>query len=154
MWQEAGMAKRFGLAMALTMLVSPGFAQSVPPPVPEVAAPVAAEWQGVIHSQAQAFREYDAAGALSYAVESFKKIYPNPEAFFVAIIGAGYAPIMNSRSESFGDYQVVSPEIVFQDVKFVGKDQGLYDAVYQLHKEAEGWRVQAVQLSKLPDVGA
>ena len=47
----------------------------------------------------------------------------------------------------------MSPEHVLQDVKFVGNDQSLYEAIYQLDKEAEGWRVHDVQLMKTPGVG-
>jgi len=72
----------------------------------------------------------------------------------VAILNAGYAPIMDSRSESFGPYEVMSADVVDQDVKFVGKDQSLYEAIYRLQREAGGWRVEAVTMIKKADVGA
>ncbi len=63
-------------------------------------------------------------------------------------------PIMESRSHSFGPYELVEPNVVLQNVKFVGNDLALYEAVYQLNKEADGWRVGGVQLIKTPGVAA
>ena len=134
------------------LLVVPVYADdassSAPPPDAS-----AAEWQQVISSQIQAFRDHDAAAAFSFAAASFQQRYTDPKAFFAAILGAGYAPIMNSRSESFGAYQMVADGVVLQDVKLVAQDQTLYDAVYQLTKEANGWRVSGVQLGQTPGIG-
>ncbi len=145
----------FRWVLALLMLALPALAQdtapSAGPAAPDAAA--AAEWQAVIHSQIQAFRDHDAPTALSYAAASFHQMYPDPQAFFVAIISAGYAPIMESRSESFGPYEQPAPDVVYQDVKIVGNDQSLYEALYRLDKEDAGWRVTGVQLSKTPGVG-
>ena len=43
---------------------------------------------------------------------------------------------------------------VVQVVKFVGRDQSLYEALYQLVDEpGEGWRVQGVILRKEAGIG-
>lgn len=110
-------------------------------------------WQEVITSQIEAFRTKNAAAAFSYAGAGFQMTFPSAEAFFNAIVGAGYAPIMESRSHSFGRFQKLGDKAVVQEVKFVGTDQGLYSAIYMLAEEANGWRVQGVQLAKEAGVG-
>ena len=119
----------------------------------EDAAVGAEAWQGVITSQIEAFRHKDAPGAFQYASAAFQTSFPSAEAFFVAIVASGYAPIMESRSHSFGEYQKLGETSVLQEVKFVGNDQSLYEAFYQLTEESAGWRVQGVQLLKQPRLG-
>lgn len=110
-------------------------------------------WQEVITSQIEAFRHKDAKDALKWAGAGFQAAFPTPEAFFVAIIGSGYAPIMESRSHSFGTFEKTGDKVVVQEVKFVGTDQSLYEAFYQLAEEPAGWRVQGVQLIKQNAIG-
>jgi len=156
------MARWMGWVVALALLSAPAFAQSEMPSMPSarapaITAPIAAEiaeWQSVIHNQVQAFRDHDGAAALSYAAAPFHRQFKDPTEFMVAILNAGYAPIMDSRSESFGSYEVMAADVVDQDVKFVGNDQSLYEAIYRLQKEAEGWRVQSVLMVKKADIGA
>lgn len=126
----------------------------VAPALPE--APVAGSmaeapevaWQSVITSQIQAFRDHDAPVAFSYAGDGFQHTFPTPQLFFDTIIGSGYAPIMESRSHSFGQFQMVGGKAVIQEVNFVGRNQEMYGALYQLALEEKGWRVQGVQLVK------
>lgn len=103
-------------------------------------------WQEVITGQIQAFRDHDAPTAFSYAGLGFQATFPNAETFFVAIIQSGYAPIMDSSSHTFGAFKMIGDMGVVQQVRFVGNDQQLYDAVYQLTEESGGWRVQGVHL--------
>lgn len=107
-------------------------------------------WQAVITSQIEAFRAKDAPGAFQYAASAFHAGFPTAEAFFIAIIGSGYGPIMDSRSHSFGTHEMLAETVVLQEVKFVGNDQSLYAAYYQLTEETAGWRVSGVQLLKQP----
>jgi hypothetical protein len=134
----------FGVIFSLFLLVAPAQAQD---------DPMAMEWQAVVTGQVEAFRHHDAPVALSFAATSFHDNFPDPDQFFQAIAAWGYGPIMESRSHSFGRYELVKPEIVLQVVKFVGPDQGLYEAIYQLNKETDGWRIGGVQLVKTPGVG-
>ncbi|HVY50389.1 MAG TPA: DUF4864 domain-containing protein, partial [Devosia sp.] len=114
-------------------IVLGGFARADEP------APSAIEWQAVIAGQIQAFRLHDAPGALRLAGKSFHVAYPDPEAFYSAIIGMGYAPIAQSRSQSFGPYRLVAPDMVLQQVELVGNDSTVYEALYQLAREPDGW---------------
>lgn len=129
---------------------------AVAPVVPAVAEDTSSQsvtvepWQDVITHQIEAFRAKDAPGAFQYAAAAFHQQFPNAEAFFIIIVGSGYAPIMESQSHSFGTFQKVSDTTVVQQVKFVGSDQALYEAIYQLTEEPEGWRVSGVQLVKQP----
>lgn len=118
----------------------------------KVATPtaVAEPWQAVITGQIEAFRAKDAAVAFQYAAAGFQANFPSAEAFFAAIVGSGYGPIMESRSHSFGKFEKVDDKTVLQEVHLVGNDQSLYAAIYQLTEETNGWRVQGVQLLKQP----
>lgn len=100
--------------------------------------------------QIEAFRAGDGEAALSFAGAGFQTQFDGkPEAFIAAIATAGYAPIVESRSHSFGTFDKVSDTSVLQVVKFVGPNQTLYEAVYQLADEPDvGWRVQGVALRK------
>lgn len=123
---------------------------AVVPAVAEDAAASGEPWQAVITGQIEAFRAKDAPGAFQYAAAAFHAGFPSAEAFFVAIVGSGYGPIMESRSHSFGPFEKMGETMVLQEVKFVGNDQSLYEAYYQLTEETEGWRVSGVQLLKQP----
>lgn len=127
------------LSMTMVALVAPLSGEEVTPAPPT-------EWQKVITSQIQAFRDQDAPRAFSYAGIGFQATFPNAETYFVAIIQSGYAPIMDSLSHRFGEFRMLGDMGVVQQVKFVGNNQQLYDAVYQLTQETGGWRVQGVYL--------
>lgn len=109
-------------------------------------------WQATITGQIEAFREKDAPTAFSFAGASFQNTFPDPQTFFIAIINSGYAPIMESSSHSFGKFERLGENLVMQVVNFVGTDQQLYSALYQVQEEPEGWRVQGVALTKKPGV--
>ncbi len=126
------------LAVVLGVFAVPAAAEA-----PETAA---AAWQQVISGQIQAFREHDAPTAFNYAGAAFKISFQNADVFFESIVRAGYAPIMDSRSHSFGDYRMIGSAAVLQQVTLVGNDLQLYEAIYQLIEEPDGWRVQGVQL--------
>ena len=136
----------FGVILSFLLLVSA-------PVRADDAAPSATEWQAVIASQIQAFRNHDAPGALSFAGEEFHKAYADPKDFFIAIISSGYSPIMESQSQTFGDFQMIGTDKVLQEVKLTGTDHETFEAIYQLSKEAGGWRVHGVQLMRTPGLG-
>lgn len=135
-----------GAFISLFLLIVPAMAQDAAEPSPT-------EWQAVIAGQIQAFRNHDAPAALSFAAAPFHDSFSDPKQFFVSIIASGYAPIMESRSQTFGAYKLISADSVLQDVKLLGNDQSIYEAIYQLDREAAGWRVHGVQLVKTTAVG-
>lgn len=133
-----------GVLISLSLAL-PARAQSTDP------SPV--EWQAAIAGQILAFRNHDAPGALFFASAPFHARFADPKEFFVSIISMGYAPIMESTSQTFGPYKLVAPDQVLQDVKILGTDQNIYEAIYALTKEEGGWRVSGVQLVKTSAVG-
>lgn len=128
----------FALAFAVLALVAPVSAQSGDTP-----------WQASISGQIEGFRDGDGEAALQFAGEAFRTQFEGrPEAFIEAIADGGYAPIVQSRSHSFGRAQEVSDTSVLQVVNIIA-EQGLYEAIYQMTDEAgEGWRVVGVVLRK------
>jgi hypothetical protein len=130
---------------------APAQSTAIPLPTPEKVDPTA--WQSVIDGQIQAFRKGDAKSALSYASATFRANFSDPSAFMVAIAGSGYAPIFTSVSDSFGKFQQPDSKSVVQEVDFVGPKQELFIAIYQLGLEADGWRVEGVQLSQSQSIG-
>ncbi|WP_375451521.1 DUF4864 domain-containing protein [uncultured Devosia sp.] len=113
-----------------------------------------APWQASVTGQIEAFRAGDGVTALDLAGAGFKTQFKDPNDFIKAIASSGYGPIVASRSHSFGDFTKVSETMVMQVVKFVGPDQGLYEALYQMTNEPDiGWRVEGVVLRKEEGVG-
>ena len=151
---------RFGLYLRVlpvaVMLTGAAMAGGTPaaPSVPDAQlAPVMeAQWQDVITRQIEAFRAHDAAGAFQYAAAPFQTAFPSAEAFFVAIIGSGYAPIMESTSHSFGEFTRLDEHSIAQEVTLTGTDLTRFAAIYVLTEEESGWRVSGVQLAKTPGV--
>ena len=118
------------------------------------AAPMSDEWQATITGQVDAFHAQDGASALGFAGSGFKERFTDPGSFLQAIRDWGYAAILDSRSHSFGAYQVIDADHVLQLVTFTGPDQVIYQAVYQLVREPEGWRIAGVQMMKTGGMGA
>jgi hypothetical protein len=132
------------VAMMLAALVAPVVSQDEASP-----------WQATVTGQIEAFRAQDGAAALAFAGEGFRTQFEaQPEAFYGAIIASGYTPIVESRSHSFGNFNRLSDTAVLQVVKFVGRDQALHEAVYELVDEPEeGWRVQGVLMRREAGIG-
>lgn len=114
-----------------------------------------AQWQKAITGQIEAFRRGDAEAALGFAAFSFQVRYRDrdPLAFVRDIKRSGYGPIIESRSHSFGPFQELEGVGVLQVVKLRGPNHRLYQALYRLRAEPDGWRVQSVLLRKQPGIG-
>ena len=134
-----------GMAMLLAMMVPTGT---------QAAEPMPEEWQAVIAGQIAAFHAGDGDSALGFASAQFRAGFADPEAFLAAITAWGYAPIMQSRSESYGKYTLIAPDEVVQSVTIVGPDMVVYLALYDLQREADGWRIKAVQMNRTGGMGA
>jgi hypothetical protein len=113
------------------------------------------QWQDTITGQIEAFRRGDAEAALGFAGFSFQVRYRDrdPIAFVQDIKRSGYGPIVDSLAHSFGPFRMVEETDVLQVVKLRGPKQGLYQALYRLRAEPDGWRVHSVLLRKQPGVG-
>jgi|GEM_PF-2513871 len=115
---------------------------------PATTVPDASAWQDVVSGQIEAFRKGDGAAALKLAGQAFRKSFSDPDVFLVSIVASGYGPIFTSVSHSFGSFSQPDDDTVMQIVHLVGPNQESYEAVYALGKEADGWRVQGVTLTK------
>ena len=118
--------------------------------LPATAQDEAAPWQAAVTGQIEALRDGDAELALSFAGEGFRTQFNGQaDKFYEAIMALGYTPIAASRSHSFGEFAKTGEKLVTQTVKFIGRDQMLYEAVYQLGDEGENdWHVLGVVLKK------
>ncbi|MET3924709.1 DUF4864 domain-containing protein [Devosia sp. 2618] len=134
----------FAVALMVMALVVPALAQSESTP-----------WHATVTGQIEAFRAKDGAAALALAGEGFRTRFEGqPEAFYAVIAASGYAAIVESRSHSFGEFSKAGDTAVVQVVKFVGANQSLYEALYELADEpGQGWRVQGVMLRREPGIG-
>jgi hypothetical protein len=103
-------------------------------------------WQAAITGQIEAFRSDDGEKALFYAGEAFRQEFTDPDDFVAAIAQMGYEPLVHSRSHSFGAFEQFDDTHAMQIVNIVGPDQLLYEALYQMMMEPEGWRVEAVTM--------
>jgi hypothetical protein len=143
-----------GLMLGLS---GPALAQATPgnelAAEPSADAMAEAPWQDAITGQLEAFRRGDGAAALTFAASGFKQTYADPDQFFAAIVGSGYGPLVESRSHSFGEFTMISDTVVGQVVNMVGPDQRLYQALYQLVLEPEGWKIQGVALQQEQGLG-
>lgn len=111
-------------------------------------------WRDAVNAQIEAFRTGDAETALEYAGAAFKNTYKDAASFLADVERAGYAPIVSSRTHSFGSFREFGETAVIQIVNLVGPDQSLYEAAYQLANEPdEGWRVQGVVMRKTEGMG-
>jgi hypothetical protein len=122
--------------------------------LPVAAQEEATPWQDAVTGQIEALRDGDAETALSFAAEGFRTQFEGEaDKFYEAIMTLGYTPIAASRSHSFGEFNRVGDKMVVQIVNFIGTDQGLYEAIYELGDEGDGsWHVVGVMLKKAAGV--
>lgn len=112
-------------------------------------------WQDVVTAQIEALRLGDGAAALALAGKPFQDTYSDPGKFFSDIVAAGYAPIVQSVSHSFGVFRQIGPDHVAQEVRFFGADDVLFEAVYDMVEEpGRGWTVHGVVLRRAAAIGA
>ncbi len=110
-------------------------------------------WQATVTSQIVAFRSGDRPAALAMAGAAFQAAYSDGERFMADVERAGYGPIVASRSHSFGPFRELAPGRVLQVVLLVGPERDLYEALYQMAEEENGWRVQGVVMRKTEGMG-
>jgi hypothetical protein len=119
---------------------------SAQPALAQEAAKPETAWKAAITGQIEAFRSDDGEKALLYAGEAFRQEFTDPDEFVAAIAQMGYEPLVHSRSHSFGAFEQFDETHAMQIVNIVGPDQLVYEALYQMMMEPEGWRVEAVTM--------
>ncbi|UYO00973.1 MAG: DUF4864 domain-containing protein [Devosia sp.] len=108
-------------------------------------------WQLTVTGQIEALRDGEPEIALSFAGQSFRQVYDDPERFVADIGRIGYLPIIESQSHRFGEYRQIEPDFVIQVVELLDAERVGWEALYQLRNEPdEGWRVHGVLLRRIP----
>jgi hypothetical protein len=142
--------------VGLAGLATPTFALGPVGPHPQLTAPQAVvpqgAWQSAITGQIEAFRHHDATGAFGYAGAVFRVSFPDAATFYEVILASGYEPLMKSRSHTFGEFVRIDGKTVAQLVHIIGSDNLLYEALFRMGEEPDGWRVEGVALAKKPGV--
>jgi hypothetical protein len=134
--------------LAIGLMVMPISAVTMPSAWAQEAAKPETAWQAAITSQIEAFRGADGATALKFAGAGFRDQFSDPQQFLMAITQMGYEPLVHSRSHSFGKFEQFDATHAMQIVNIVGPDQLLYEALYQMMMESDGWRVEAVSMKR------
>jgi hypothetical protein len=108
--------------------------------------------EGVIRSQIEAFQRDDFATAFTFASPVIQGMFGNPDNFG-AMVRQGY-PMVYRPAEVTFDAQVERGERTYQRV-ILRDAQGAYHAAeYEMVRNQSGWKINGVQVLKLPDVGA
>lgn len=150
---KQSLARVWSQLVLVVFAVMVGSASAASAQVGGAPSEVERSWQGVITDQIEAFRNGDAAAALEMAGAAFKRNYSDPNRFMRDILAWGYAPILESTSHSFGEFRPVGEGLMLQIVQVIGRDQGYYEAMYQMAHEEDGWRIYGVALSQKQGVG-
>lgn len=103
-------------------------------------------WQEAITGQIEALRRADGAAARAFSGSGFQGPGTDPTAYVRWVRRTGYGPLIDSVSHAFGMFEQVGERRVLQIVTIVGFDHKIYEALYRLTLEADGWRVQEVRL--------
>jgi hypothetical protein len=108
--------------------------------------------EGVIRSQIEAFQRDDFATAFTFASPVIQGMFGNPDNFG-AMVRQGY-PMVHRPAEVTFDAQVERSGRTYQRV-ILRDAQGAYHAAeYEMVRNQSGWKINGVQVLKLPDVGA
>ena len=135
---------RLVAGLVVVLMLSPAFGQA------EKAAD--APWQAAITGQLEALRAGNGAAALDFAGAEFKAAYPDPKLFYGSLASSGYEPLVHSRSHTFGAFTRIDDNTATQIVIVVGPDQHVYEALYQVGQEPDGWRIKGVVIRQQPAI--
>lgn len=108
--------------------------------------------QSVISEQVEAFRADDFTRAFDYASPNIKGIFQTPERFG-AMVRNGY-PMMH-RPEEFRFLELREIQgALWQKVLFRDQAGAIHILDYQMVEGEMGWKINAVQVLRAPDIGA
>lgn len=110
------------------------------------------EIQSVISDQVAAFQVDDFAAAFAYASPNIQSIFETPERFG-AMVENGYPMVHRAEEFRFLDLREIAGAL-WQKVLFRDQSGGVHILDYQMVQGAGGWKINAVQLLRAPDVGA
>lgn len=112
-----------------------------------VRADEAADVQGVISGQLEAFARDDARAAYDFAAPAIRDKFADA-AGFLAMVKSAYPVVYRHRSAEFGAEQR-DGERVRQNVAFVDANNDVWAGVYLLVRQPDGaWRIEGCALQR------
>jgi Domain of unknown function (DUF4864) len=108
--------------------------------------------QSTITSQIEAFRAGDFEGAFTYASPTIQGIFGTP-ANFGRMVTEGYPMVVDPEAVEMGVLREIAGSL-WQGVRITDRAGRDWLLEYQMVEGPEGWRINAVQLARAPDVGA
>lgn len=108
--------------------------------------------QSTISAQIEAFRAGDFEGAFTYASPTIQGIFGNPSNF-ETMVTQGYPMVVDPESVEMQELREIAGNL-WQRVRITDRAGRGWLLDYQMIEGPEGWRINGVQLSQAPDVGA
>jgi len=134
-------ARHVGAIVVAAALVTPAQAE-------DEAAVVRAATEPVMR-QLEAFRRGDFEAAYGFASASIRELF-DPAAFEQMVRG-GYPEIARSVSATVAGAHVLSDTTVYLRVRIGGANGQMVEAVYEMVREAQGWRINGVRTRSARD---
>lgn len=131
---------------AICLVLSLGFATAGPALAQET--PI----QRTIQSQIDAFLADDFATAFTFASPMIKGMFGTPENFG-AMVKNGYPMVYRPAEVEMQDLREIAGNL-WQRVRIVDQAGQAFLVDYMMVETPEGWQINAVQLTRAPDVGA
>lgn len=108
--------------------------------------------QDTISAQIEAFRAGDFEGAFTYASPMIQGIFGTP-GNFQRMVTEGYPMVVDPEMVEMQELREVAGNL-WQRVRITDRAGRGWLLDYQMIEGPEGWRINAVQLSRAPDIGA
>lgn len=120
---------------------------------PRADADTADDIRQVIEGQLEAFQRDDGTAAFSYASPSIQQKFRSAETF-MQMVQSGYPQVYRPRAVEFEELNLEGDRAV-QRLFFVGPDGGGSLALYFMERQpGGGWKIDGVQIQRLPDTSA
>ena len=108
--------------------------------------------EGVIQSQMRAFLADDVEAAFTYASPAIKGIFGSHQRFGV-MVQRGYPMVWRHRDVKFLELRELGGQL-WQKVLITDVAGNLHLLDYQMIEAGESWKINGVQILRLPQVGA
>jgi len=129
------------LLLVIVLTVSTARAQST--------ASDAADIQGIIKNQIEAFRQGDGITAFGLASATIQQTFKSPEGF-MAMVKQSYGALINPRRLAFFDL-IEQRGVAIQRVLVEKAEGGLVIAIYPMARQPDGtWRIDGCALQEVP----
>jgi len=119
-------------------------AQEVLPPEPGI--------EGTITAQIDAFLRDDFAKAFTYASPNIQGMFGSSERFG-QMVQRGYPMVWRPADVEYQDLREIAGNL-WQRVKIQDQSGRFHYLDYQMIQTGDGWRINGVQLLRMPDVSA